>query len=699
MARTIVFAALALCAQACTDNSPPPGDGTRPDPAATAANARPDAPSSATGASSGVDFDGFDTSIRPQDDFNGYVNGGWIEETRIPGDQGRWGAFDILRRAADENQRAIIEELAARTRLEPGTDEQRIGDFFASFTDTQRLEGLGAEPVEAELAAIFAADTPEALMVESAELARVGVDSPLALSIAQDLGDSTRYTVYLFQSGLTLPNRDYYLREEAEFREIIAAFPGYAETLFRLAGVDAPADRARAVVAVETKLAEHHWPAEDARDVQKIYNVHARDDLSKLTDAIDWPAYLGAAGVGGEERFVIEMPSYTTALGQLQREIPLDDWKSYYAYRVLHARANHLSNAFVDARFDFSGRRVGGLEENQPRWRRGTQLINDLVGEAVGRIYVERHFPPAAKARMEQMVRNLLAAFGDGIETLDWMTPETKTRAEEKRRKFNYKIGYPDQWRDYSALTISRDDLVGNVRRAIAFEYDRQVGKLGGPVDRDEWLMTPQTVNAYYNPTLNEIVFPAAILQPPFFDFDADDAVNYGAIGAVIGHEIGHAFDDNGRNFDGDGNLQSWWNERDDAAFRQRGERLVEHFGGYEPLPGVAVNGQLTLGENIGDLTGVTIAHQAYLRSVGDAAPPIIDGLTGVQRFFIGWAQVWRAKARNEQLRSQLLSDPHSPAEVRVNGPLPHVAAFYDAFDVSEGDRMWLPPERRVKLW
>jgi predicted metalloendopeptidase len=386
-------------------------------------------------------------------------------------------------------------------------------------------------------------------------------------------------------------------------------------------------------------------------------------------------------------------------LGRLLDEIPLEDWKSYYAFRVLDGRANYLSEAFVQARFDYRGRIVGGLVENQPRWRRGTQLINTLIGEAVGRVYVERHFPPAAKARMEEMVRNLLAAFGDGIDDLDWMTEETKVRAEEKRRKFTYKIGYPDEWRDYSALVIDRGDLLGNVQRGSAFEYDRELAKLGGPVDRKEWGMTPQTVNAYFNATMNEIVFPAAILQPPFFDMEADDAVNYGGIGAVIGHEIGHAFDDNGRNFDGDGNMQSWWNETDDQAFRARGDRLVEHFGRYEPVPGVNVNGRLTLGENIGDLTGVTIAYEAYLKSLGGVQAPVIDGLSGAERYFIGWAQIWRAKARDEQLRSQLLSDSHSPAEVRVNGPLLHVPAFYETFGVQPGDGMWLAPEERVKIW
>ena len=669
--------ALALCCGACDTDSTP----------------------EATGLAAGVDFDGFDTTVRPQDDFNRYVNGKWIETTEIPGDQGRWGAFDILRRASDENQRAIIEELAARADSTAGSDEQRIGDLFASFVNTEQIEALGVEPVRAELEAVLAAQSPLELLVASAAQRRVGLDGPLELFIYQDLADSTRYTVYFAQAGLTLPNRDYYSRSDAEFVQIREALPAYAQKLFELAEVENAEARGRAVLAVETQLAAHHWAAEDARDVQQIYNVYPTLELSAVFARIDWPAFLAAAGVAAEDQIVIEMPSYTEALGRLLDEIPLEDWKSYYAFRVLDGRANHLSDALVQARFDYRGRIVAGLEENQPRWRRGTQLVNALIGEAVGRMYVARHFPPEAKARMERMVENLLAAFGDGIKGLEWMSEETKARAEEKRRKFTYKIGYPDEWRDYSALVVDRTDLVGNVRRGTAFEYDRELAKLGGPVDRKEWSMTPQTVNAYFNATLNEIVFPAAILQPPFFDMAADDAVNYGGIGAVIGHEIGHAFDDNGRNFDGDGNMQSWWNEQDDAAFRARGELLVEHFGRYEPVTGVKVNGQLTLGENIGDLTGVTIAYDAYLKSLGGGEARVLDGLTGAERYFIGWAQIWRAKARDEQLRAQLLSDSHSPAGVRVNGPLVHVPAFYNTFGVREGDAMWLPPEARVKIW
>jgi predicted metalloendopeptidase len=528
---------------------------------------------------------------------------------------------------------------------------------------------------------------------------REGLSGPMALSVIPDLGDSTRYMVYLFQAGLTLPDRDFYLMEGEKFEAIRAAMPDYVAAVFALGGVEDSASRSRAVLALETKIATIHWPAEETRNVEALYNLHEVADLGQVSSGIDWPGYLAAAGLAGQSQVVIAMPSYTEGLGTLLQSESLEDWKSYWAFRVLHDSANLLSDAFVQARFEFQGRLVNGLEEMQPRWRRGTQLIDALMGESVGRVYVERHFSPAAKARMETLVGNLVDAFGDAIDELEWMTDETKARAQEKRRKFATKIGYPDDWRDYSSLGITGADLLGNVRRASAFEYDRNLNKLSGPIDRGEWGMTPQTVNAYYDPTMNEIVFPAAILQPPFFFLEADDAANYGAIGAGIGHEIGHAFDDQGRKFDGDGNLSDWWSEDDARGFEERAARLVEQYNQYEPLEGLHVNGQLTLGENIGDLTGLTIAYAAYMKSLGGQEPLVIDGLTGPQRFFMGWAQVWRAKYRDEAIRQLLLSNPHSPPRARINGPLGHLPAFYAAFDVREGDGMWIPPDERVKIW
>lgn len=521
----------------------------------------------------------------------------------------------------------------------------------------------------------------------------------MSMFIAQDLDDSTRYMAYFNQAGLSLPDRDYYFNEDEKFGAIREGLADYAQELFELAGIGEARGRGRAVLEVETQIAARHWEAEDTRDAERTFNRYGVEDLDELTNRFDWDRYLRAIGLDGETEVVVRMPSYVDGLGELLESISLEDWRSYYVYQILDRNAVLLSDAFVEANFEFHGRLVNGTEELLPRWRRATQLINGLIGEAVGRVYVERYFSPDSKARMEALVQNLIEAFGEAIEDLEWMTDDTKVSAQAKRDKFTYKIGYPDQWRDYSALAVAADDLVGNVWRGRAFEYDRNLGKLGGPVDRGEWYMTPQTVNAYHNANMNEIVFPAAILQPPFFDMGADDAVNYGGIGAVIGHEIGHAFDDQGRKFDGDGNLRDWWSDIDAAAFQERADRLIAHYAAFEPVAGLHVNGELTLGENIGDLTGLTVAYRAYLKSLNGEEAPVIDGLSGAERFFIGYAQIWRTKTREETLRSNLLSDPHSPSAVRVNGPLVHVPAFYETFGVTEGDAMWLPAEDRVQVW
>ncbi|HSF18201.1 MAG TPA: M13 family metallopeptidase [Vicinamibacteria bacterium] len=648
---------------------------------------------------SGVDRSGLDESVRPQDDFNAYVNGTWLRETQIPADQSRWGSFTILVDESEKNQRAIVEELAEKKELKPGTDEQRVGEFYKSYLDTDRANELLVKPLQEPLNRILSAESVQDLLQLQAELRIDGIDSPLALAVFPDLGDSTRYTVYLFQSGLTLPDRDYYFKEGEKFEALREELPRYATKLFELAGVDDAGARGRAVFEIERRLAEHHWTAEETRDVQKLYNPYGRKDLASATDRIAWDRYLESSEIADVDTIVIAQPSYVSALGGLTDDVALADWKSYTIFRLLHDMAPYLSDELVEANFDFSGRLVNGLEEIPPRWQRGVRNVNQLMGEAVGKLYVARHFPPEAKARMEQLVENLIAAFGLAIDELDWMTDETKERAQEKRKKFVYKIGYPDTWRDYSKLEIRSDDLVGNVFRANAFEYRRNVEKLGGPIDRTEWGMTPQTVNAYHDPTKNEIVFPAAILQPPFFDLMADDAVNYGAIGAVIGHEIGHAFDDQGRRFDGDGNLRDWWSEYDAGSFEESASMLVDQYDAFEALPGLNVNGRLTLGENIGDLTGLTIAYRAYLASLEGKEAPVIDGFTGPQRFFIGYAQTWRSKSREESLRQLVLSNPHAPENFRANGPLRNVPEFYEAFGVKEGDGMWLAPEKRVAIW
>ena len=571
---------------------------------------------------SGIDFDGFDLTARPQDDFNAYVNGKWIEETAIPEDQGEWGSYRILRKNSDEQQRAIIEELARRTDLNPGSDEQRIGDFFSSYMDEERGEQLGVEPLRSDIETILGAGSSMELLAEGGRLARFGVNSPLRMFVTQDLDDSTRTIAYFNQSGLSLPDRDFYFSEGEKFTAIRQGLADYAQKLFELAGIEDAPSRGEAVLRVEALIAGNHWEVEATRDARRTYNRYDVADLDTVTDKVDWRAYLGAMGLGAATEVVVRMPSYVAGLGALLEDVALEDWQSYYVYRLIDGSAELLSDAFVQASFNFHGRLVSGREELMPRWRRATQLINRLMGEAVGRVYVERHFAPEAKARMEALVQNLIAAFGEAIEDLDWMTDDTKAKAEEKRNKLGYKIGYPDRWRGYTALTVSADDLVGNVRRARAFEYDRNLRKLGQAVDRGEWFLTPQTVNAYYSANMNEIVFPAAILQPPFFDMAADDAANYGAIGAVIGHEMGHAFDDQGRRFDGDGNLRDWWSDIDAEAFRERADRLIAHYAAFEPLAGLHVNGELTLGENIGDLTGLSIAYRAYLNSLGGGEAP-----------------------------------------------------------------------------
>jgi predicted metalloendopeptidase len=647
----------------------------------------------------GFDPTDLDASSRPQDDFFRYVNGKWLEQNEIPPDERSWGVSPILRDQSEKNQRAIIEELAGRDDLEKGTDAQRVGDLFASFMAVERLEALGARPVSGEIERILAAESVDRLVRISGEQVVQGIDGPMNLFFYTDLGDSTRYMIYLFQSGLTLPDRDYYLKDDEGFAEVRAGLPGYAAALFDLAGLGDAATRGADVLAVETALAEIQWPAEELRDVQKLYNLYDTEGLGTLTEAMPWGELLAGLELAARPQVVVGQPSYAEGLARLLRETPLDDLKSYFAYHVLHAAAPYLSQAFVDARHAYVGAKVQGLEELPQRWQRGVRTVNGLIGEAVGRVYVERHFPPEAKRRMEEMVQNLVAAFGAAIDEIEWMTAETKAQAQAKRAKFNYKIGYPDKWRDYSALTIDRRDLLGNVMRAAAFEHRRQVAQLDGPIDRTEWGMTPQTVNAYHSPGLNEIVFPAAILQAPMFDLEADPAVNYGAIGAVIGHEIGHAFDDQGRKFDGDGNLRDWWTAEDAAGFEAAAAKLVGQYDAFSPLEGMHVNGKLTLGENIGDLTGVTVAWQAYLRSLGGAEPPVIDGFTGAQRFFIGYAQAWRREYRDELMRELVTSDPHSPPEFRVIGPLRNAPHFYETFDVKQGDGMWLDPDDRVRIW
>jgi predicted metalloendopeptidase len=647
----------------------------------------------------GVDTKNFDSSVRPQDDFFRYVNGSWLKTTKMPSDKARYGSFIELRDQSEAALRAIIEETAALQERKPGSDQQKIGDLYQSFMDTARIESLGLEPVRGDLKRVAALKDKKELPELFATMARMRVPMPLALYVGQDAKQATRYIAYAGQSGLGLPDRDYYFKQEPRFVETRAAYLTYIETLLRLAGEKDPAGAAKAILALETSLAEKQWDRVRNRDREATYNLKSVAELEQLTPGFSWSRYLKALEAEQTPAVIVRQPDYFQALDKVLASTPLPTLKQYLTFKVLDDAAPHLSSPFEQAHFSFRGKTLQGLEENRPRWKRGVEAVDLSLGEVVGRLYVERHFRPESKARMDQLVKNLRVAFDQGIDQLEWMSPDTKAQAKAKLAKFNVKIGYPEKWRDYSSLTISKDDLVGNLKRAAEFEVRRNISKLGKPIDRLEWGMTPQTVNAYYSSTMNEIVFPAAILQPPFFNPEADDAVNYGAIGGVIGHEISHGFDDQGSRSDGDGNLRDWWTQTDKAAFQQRTGMLTEQYSAFSPLEGMNVNGKLTLGENIGDLSGLTVAFKAYKVSLGGQEAPSIEGFTGDQRFFLGWAQVWRTLHRDDALRQALLTDSHSPGEYRVNGVVRNMPEFYSAFGVKEGDGAYLPPEKRVKVW
>ncbi|HSJ15540.1 MAG TPA: M13-type metalloendopeptidase [Longimicrobiales bacterium] len=647
----------------------------------------------------GIDVSGMDRTVRPQDDFNQFVNGGWIRTTEIPADRARYGSFDALSEQSTAAVRTLIEGVAARTDLEPGSEAYKIGALYRSFMDTVRIEQLGVRPLEAPLAIIAslesAADLPRVL----GELAPMGVRGPFAAFVGQDPKNSSVHIVSAGQSGLGLPDRDYYLREDARLAQMRSAYGEYIARLFTLAGQPDPEGSARRILALETRIAELQWDRAKLRDRNLAYNKMTVAELAARAPGFDWAAWLEQAGMGSARELVVRQPDYFTAVAGVVAETPVATWREYLTLGLLTGVAPMLTRDFVETRFEFYGRTLSGQQELEPRWKRGVAATQGALGEAVGKLYVEKHFQPAAKARMDELVKNLRAAFQEGIEELEWMSPATRAQAQEKLAKFTVKIGYPDKWRDYSALEIRADDLAGNQLRAARFGYDDMVGRLGQPVDRDRWGMTPQTVNAYYNSSNNEIVFPAAILQPPFFNVEADDAVNYGGIGAVIGHEISHGFDDQGRKSDGDGNLRDWWTAEDEAAFQERTKALGAQYAAYTPIEGMHINPGLTMGENIGDLSGLAVAYRAYRNSLQGQEAPVIDGFTGDQRFFMGWAQVWRTKMLDDELRRRLLTDSHSPGMYRAFVSLTNMDAFYEAFDVNPGDGMYRPPEERVRVW
>ncbi|MBT8041114.1 MAG: peptidase M13 [Xanthomonadales bacterium] len=648
---------------------------------------------------SGIDMSGFDANTRPQDDFFDHVNGKWVAETEMPADRARWGTFDKLRENAQMDVRSLVEEVSAAESVEQGSATQKIRDFYNAYMDSEKPNELGIEAIRAELERIEAIDSRDDLFRAFAELGVFGVEGPMGAGIFSDMKDPNTNVVYIVESGITLPDRDYYLLDDEQFVEGRELYRRYVSRLFELAGFEGGDSKAEALFELEHQLAEAHWTKEANRNPVATYNPKTLDELQTLAPNYPWRVAMEAAGISERDFYIVRQPSFYEGASEIVAATPLETWKDYLAFQTIDAFANVLGDDFFQARFDFYDAGLSGLEEPEPKWKRAVNAVNGTMGELLGQLYVDKHFDESAKARMDELIANLVEAYRQSIIGLEWMSEETKQQALLKLSKFDPKVGYPKKWRDYSALEVTEGDLVANVKSAATFEYNRQVGKLDKPVDKSEWFMNPQTVNAYYNPVWNEIVFPAAILQPPFFNVEADDAVNYGGIGSVIGHEIGHGFDDQGRQFDGDGNLRDWWTDADAERFNERKNKLAAQYDGYEVIDGLTINGQFTSGENIGDLGGLGIAYKAYRLSLGGEEAPVIEGYTGDQRFFLGWAQVWRSKARDEEAKRLLTIDPHSPPKFRANGAAVNIDPFYEAFDVKEGDGMYLPPEERVKIW
>lgn len=657
------------------------------------------------GEKSGLDVKNFDSRTRIQDDLYQFVNGVWLRDTEIPSDKSDYGSFIILDDLSAERIKTIVEEAAAGFHAD-GSDLQKVGDLYKSFMDEETIASVGTKALAPQIAAIRAISSKADLFAFFGRSAAQGAASPIALFVDLDDKDSSQYLTTIIQSGTSLPDRDYYLQQDDEkFKKAREALKTYINQLLQARG-ESTGTAAEDILKLETRLAEIQWPRTVLRDAEKRYNKKSLEELASLTPNLAWEKYLAAAKIDNIHEINVATPSFFEGLAKIIDEVPLETWKQYLEYKLFDGYAPYLPKDFEDAHFELRSRVLAGVPEQKPRWERAVDMIAGAgagdfgaLGDVVGKIYVERHFGELAKRRMDELVKNLLRAYDESIGELTWMTDATKERARGKLAKITTKIGYPKKWRDYEGLSIRPDDLLGNVQRSRTVEYLRMVNKLGQPVDREEWGMTPQTVNAYYNPSMNEIVFPAAILQPPFFDAEADDAVNYGGIGAVIGHEISHAFDDQGSKYDADGNLKNWWSPKDLEAFHQITGKLVEQYNSYAPLPGRNVNGQLTLGENIADLSGLSIAYKAYKLSLGGKPSPEIDGYTGDQRFFLGWSQVWRRKYRDEELLRRLMVDPHSPSWYRTNGPVINIDAFYDAFGVKPSDRLYREPKDRIKIW
>ncbi len=689
----VIGATGAVLAAGCSKPAEPPKTEAAPAPAAA-----PAAPALV----SGIDTQFYDDAVRQQDDFYRHQNGKWLDTFEIPADKARYGSFNKIADEAEIQLRGIIEDAAKSTGGD--ADAQKIGDLYNSFMDEAKVEELGLKPLDADFAKIEALKDKKEIPALIAYFNTIGVDVPYQPYVHQDAKDPTKYIVDLSQSGLGLPDRDYYLKaDDAKMKDTLTKYQAHIEKMATLAGDKDAAKIAKDIVTLETALAKVQWTKVENRDPVKTYNVKKLAELPKLAPGYDWSAWVKAAGVDGKiDSVVVSQPSYLTGFSKLIASTPLPVWKEYFEWQLLRNAAPTLPKAYVDESFAFYGTTLRGIPENRPRWKRAVAAVESSIGEGVGKLYVAKYFPPENKARMEALVKNLLTAYSQSIDTLDWMGDETKKKAHEKLAKFTPKIGYPNKWRDYSSLEIKKDDLIGNLNRAAIFEYNRNVAKLGKPIDRDEWGMTPQTVNAYYNPEMNEIVFPAAILQPPFFNVAADDAVNFGGIGGVIGHEISHGFDDQGSQYDGDGKLldpPGWFTADDLANFKKKTAALVAQYNAFEVLPGYNINGELTLGENIADNSGLAIAYKAYKLSLDGKPSTTIDGMTGEQRLYAGWAQVWRGKSRDPEAIRLVKVDPHSPANARGELPLKNQPGFYEAFGVKEGDKMFLPPDQRVIMW
>ncbi len=693
-----------LFAAACATSAPAAGT---PAPSPTAAAPPPAPGPRPTYGAFGVDTAGMNTSAKPGEDFYRFVNGRWQEQTEIPPDHASYGMFNHLIEGATRESRALI-EAAARSNAPAGSEARKVGDLYAAYADEATIEQKGVAPLEPELDRINAIVDRRGLARALGETLRADVDALntgdvttdrlFGLWVAEDLNEPSRYAAYLLQGGLGLPDRDYYLADDPRFVKVREAYRRHIAALLALAGAADAEAKAGKIYALEKKIAAAHWSQVDTRDVKKANNPWKRDDFARKAPGLDWAAYFEAAGLGKQRDFIAWQPSALSGIAKLAGREPLETWKAYLAFHAVSRGAPFLPKAFVDEDFAFNGRELSGTERQRERWKRAVDFVNEAMGEAVGKLYVEKHFPPRAKAAADEMVRDIVAALGRRIDALGWMSPETKAKAQEKLGTLQVGIGHPAAFRDYGALEARPGDAYGNAERASRFEYQRNLAKLGKSVDRGEWYLAPQSVNALNAPQQNAVVFPAAVLQPPFFDPDADPAVNYGGIGSVIGHEIVHSFDDVGAEFDARGKLSNWWTPQDAAKFKAAGRALVAQYNDYKPLPDASINGELTLGENIADVAGLAIAYDGYRASLGGRPAPPVGGYSGEQRFFLGFAQVWRTKYREPALRRDLLTDGHAPGPYRA-ATVRNQDGWYEAFDVRPGQALFLAPERRVRVW